>query len=118
MKTVLTTLALLLIAPSVANSQQVMFGPGWKEQRFSMFSSNDFGLNGESMSVRSDETVSLMWTALPEALWDSREASWDWSVARSVPPTDLTLKGAMIATCRFTSCSCPERRQRLRGVGV
>ena len=94
MKTVLTTLALwLLVAPSAANSQQVMFGPGWKEQRFSMFSSNDFGLNGETMSVRSDETVSLMWTALPEALWDSREASWDWSVERSVPPTDLTVKG-------------------------
>ena len=94
MKSFVTTIALMCgVAPGVAFGQQVMFGQGWKEQRFSMFSSNDYGLNGETLKVSSDETVSLLWTQLPESLWDKRDVSWDWSVSQSVPPTDLTLKG-------------------------
>lgn len=83
----------LTFVPVVVSAQQVMFGNGWKEQRFSMFSSNDFSLNGESLGVRSDGTVSLMWTALPQSVWDSRVARWDWTVEKSVKTTDLTKKG-------------------------
>jgi len=115
----LTAALALLLVPSAAFSQQVMFGPGWKEQRFSMFSSNDFGLNGETMSVRSDDTVSLMWTALPEALWDSREASWFWSVERSVPPTDLTVKGGDDRNLSLYFVFLPrEAAEAARGEGV
>ncbi len=83
----------LFIAPAVVSAQQVMFGNGWKEQRFSMFSSNDFSLNGDSLGVHSDGTVSLLWTALPPSAWQSRVARWDWAVETSVTATDLTQKG-------------------------
>lgn len=94
MKPILAILVFGLgLTPGLAIGQQVLFGQGWKEQRFSMFSSNDYGLKGQTLEVKSDETVSLLWTQLPESLWEKRGASWDWNVSKSVPPTDLTLKG-------------------------
>ncbi|MCR9149130.1 MAG: DUF3047 domain-containing protein [Rhodobacteraceae bacterium] len=88
------SLALIPAAvPGVAVAQQVHFGDGWTEQRFSLFSGNEFSLNGDTLSVRSDDTVSLLWTRLPESMWAKRAATWDWAVDRSVPATDLTRKG-------------------------
>ncbi|MGC9417471.1 MAG: DUF3047 domain-containing protein [Rhodovulum sp.] len=83
----------LALAAAPAPAQQIPFAAGWTEQRFSLLSSNDFGLNGDSLGVRSDGTVSLLWTPLPPALWSGRVAAWDWRVDRSVPATDLTRKG-------------------------
>lgn len=74
-------------------AQQVSFSSGWKEQRFSLFSSNDYALGRETLGVRSDGSVSLLWSALPKSLWGSRQAAWDWAVETSVPATDLTRKG-------------------------
>lgn len=84
---------LLVLTPTLAAAQQIQFGPGWTEQRFSMFSSNDYTLGGDTLQVRSDDTVSLLWSRLPETMWNNRRASWDWTVERSVPATDLTRKG-------------------------
>lgn len=86
----LLTMAMLA---SVSQAQQVTFGQSWAEQRFSMFSSNEFALNGSSLGVRSDGTVSMVWSRLPKSFWQKREARWDWVVEQSVPPTDLTQKG-------------------------
>ncbi|SET68859.1 DUF3047 domain-containing protein [Oceanicella actignis] len=66
---------------------------GWAEQRFSLFFGNEWRTRGTSLEVRADGTVSMLWSALPEAAWGARAASWRWSVARSVPPTDLTRRG-------------------------
>ena len=79
--------------PAFAVAQQISFNNGWKEQRFSMVSSNEYTLGGDTLGVASDGTVSLLWSALPEAAWDSRSARWDWAVDRSVAATDLTQKG-------------------------
>lgn len=84
---------LLMVAPGLANSQQVTFDNNWKEQRFSLFGSNDFALNGGSLGVKSKGTVSLLWTALPQSMWPKAQASWDWAVDQSVPATDLSKKG-------------------------
>jgi hypothetical protein len=94
MKKIVTVVACLLATePNFASAQQVVFGKSWKEQRFSMLTSNDFALNGDSLGVTSDGTVSLLWTSLPETMWDKRQATWEWAVERSVPATDLSRKG-------------------------
>jgi hypothetical protein len=88
--------ALLLacvVLPTAVVAQQVSFGSSWNEQRFSMFSSNEYTLNGNSLGVRSDGTVSMLWSRLPKSMWQKREAAWDWAVEQSVPATDLTKKG-------------------------
>ncbi|MGG7565880.1 DUF3047 domain-containing protein [Rhodovulum sp. DZ06] len=82
--------SLLAAAPAAANP--VGFD-GWTEQRFSLFSSNDFAADGDALSVRSDGTVSLLWTALPAAYAPARNAAWSWAVDASVPATDLTARG-------------------------
>jgi hypothetical protein len=84
---------LLFLGPGLAGAQEVSFGEDWREQRFSLFSGNRFGLEGDRLSVRSEGTVSLLWRPLPESLGDAQKARWNWSVERSVPPTDLTVRG-------------------------
>ena len=83
--------ATLLAAPAFAAS--VPFDGNWKEQRFSLFSSNDYGFNGGSMTLSSDGSVSLVYRPLPESSWPSTTAKWNWSVQTSVPATDLRKKG-------------------------
>lgn len=92
-KTILAVAAGLVLWSGAANAQQVSFSTGWTEQRFSLFSSNAYSATAEGLEVRSDGTASLLWTALPRAMWSGRQASWAWSVGRSVPATDLTRKG-------------------------
>jgi hypothetical protein len=66
---------------------------GWTEQRFSMFSSNTYQQAGNALGVTSRGTVSLLWTRLAPSERGSTGASWQWSVAQSVPPTALDRKG-------------------------
>ena len=83
----------LTISSSLVCAEQVYFDDGWREQKFSLFSSNDFLLGGHTLGVRSNKTVSVLWTRLPLSMWGGRRAKWDWAVELSVPPTDLTKKG-------------------------
>ena len=92
MKTFAIIAACALIT-GTAQAQQVKFDSSWTEQRFSMFSSNDYALRGNSLGVKSDGTVSLLWTSLPQSMWAKTRAKWNWSVEQSVPATNLSLKG-------------------------
>ena len=85
--------AALAMSAADVEASFVKFGNQWREQRFSLFSSNDFDLSGESLQVGSDGTVSLLWTKLPAGAQTARGAAWSWQVRRSVPATDLTRKG-------------------------
>ena len=120
MQTRAAALSLMLaFAPAVAGAQQVHFGDGWREQRFSLFSGNEFSLQGDTLAVRSERTVSLLWTRLPESMWGKRQARWDWAVDRSVPPTDLTRKGGDDRNLSLYFLFLPEqvaREGRNRGV--
>lgn len=88
-----SALAFLLLCAAPATAATVSFDKAWQEQRFSLFSSNDFGLSGDSLNVGSDGTVSLVWTKLAPDFRKVRKASWNWQVNQGVPPTDLTAKG-------------------------
>jgi hypothetical protein len=78
---------------SCAAAEQVTFSDSWNEQTFSLFSSNEFELNGDTLEISSDGTVSILWKILPSVMWGANQAHWNWVVKASVPPTDLTLKG-------------------------
>lgn len=82
---------LALSGPTLAAT--VPFDQSWKEQRFSLFSSNDYRFAGSSMTMASDGSVSLAYRPLPESLWSGTAASWQWRVDQSVPATDLRRKG-------------------------
>lgn len=71
----------------------VAFDGSWREQGFALFSSNDYGQSGGSLSVGSDGTVSLLWKAVPQNLRGATRASWTWAVSEGVPATDLRRKG-------------------------
>ncbi|SEK97685.1 Protein of unknown function [Roseovarius nanhaiticus] len=84
-------LACMLAAAPLPSAAQHL--GGWTEQKFSLFSSNTWAQGRDAVNVASDGTASMIWTALPEAEWDTRTASWTWSVSDSVPPTALDRKG-------------------------
>lgn len=90
---IITALTCLPMLGTPASADSILFDTTWSEQKFSLFSSNEYRLAGRSLDVESEGTVSLMWRALPQSEWDARAASWEWTVEQSVPATDLELKG-------------------------
>ena len=88
---ILAPLAALTIA-TAAHAAPVNFADGWREQRLSLFSSNDYSF-GESLQMVSDGSVSIAWSRVDRSDWDKRRASWVWQVDQGVPPTDLGQKG-------------------------
>ncbi|WP_322891416.1 MULTISPECIES: DUF3047 domain-containing protein [unclassified Yoonia] len=84
--------AFLLATAAPALAGPVSFASGWQEQRLSLFSSNRYGF-GESLTLESNGSVSIAWTRVPRADWNTRGASWSWTVEQSVPATDLSRKG-------------------------
>ena len=107
MRSLAPVLALMatLLASQTAPAQ-VAFG-GWSEQRFSMFGGNDWRQSNAGVSVTSDGAVSMLWTALPEALAEARSARWSWRGARSVPPTALSRNAP-----RFSEPFCTVNTER------
>ena len=89
----LLALVIFLCTSAHVSAKPIDFSDGWSEQRFSVFSSNEFEPSGKTLHIRSNGTASMFWSRLPSALSDSTQAQWDWEVTASVPPTDLTLKG-------------------------
>lgn len=91
MRKVLAILGVMLLAP-VVQAGTIDFGSGWKNQRLSLFSTNQYSF-GKSLGITSNGSVSIAWTRLPQGDWNSTSAKWSWSVDKSVPPTDLARKG-------------------------
>jgi hypothetical protein len=89
----LALIPLLLAALTTASvAGPISFEDGWKEQRLSLFSSNDYRF-GANLDMVSDGSVSIAWTRVPPENWNSTRASWNWMVDQSVPATNLAQKG-------------------------
>ena len=89
----LFVLAASIFSCSLAEAEQVTFSDNWTEQAFSLFSSNEFILNADTLGISSEGTVSILWKKLPLSMSEANQADWDWAVEVSVPATDLTVKG-------------------------
>jgi hypothetical protein len=110
---------LCALAPMQALAGPVLFDTDWNEQRFSLFSGNSYGLEGARLSVASDRSVSLIWQALPQTEWAARSAQWSWRVERSVPATDLQLKGGDDRNLSLYFVFLPEQEARgIRSMNV
>jgi hypothetical protein len=81
----------LTAAPSFA--EPLRFTADWREQTFPRLTANRYAAQGDRLDIVSDQAVSVLYTALPEARWSGRQATWNWRVEQSVPPTDLRRKG-------------------------
>lgn len=84
---------LLCFTGAQATAERLRFDKTWAEQGFLRFWTNDYQLGGRQLKVVSDGTVSLLYRPVPKTAWNSKMASWGWSVAQSVVATDLTRKG-------------------------
>jgi hypothetical protein len=77
-----------------ADGLSISFRDGsWAEQTFPFKRANDYAIEGQTLTIDSERSVSMLYARLPNAVWNARSASWDWKVLRSVPGTDLTKKG-------------------------
>ena len=91
MRLLLSSVLVIFAAVSAA-AGPVNFSDGWREQRLSLFSSNDYTF-GQNLGLVSDGSVSIAWARVGRDDWETDGASWRWTVEQSVPPTDLSLKG-------------------------
>lgn len=85
-------LALALSTATAASAGPVSFSSGWSEQKLSLFSSNDYAF-GANLSMVSNGSVSIAWSRVAQSDWGANGASWNWTVNKSVPATDLSRKG-------------------------
>ncbi len=89
----IAVLAVLLLTPVWASANQVMFDGSWQDQSFLFRSDNEYIQEGTRLTIRSDDSVSVLWRSAPPDVRHARQASWYWSVEQGVAPTDLSLKG-------------------------
>ncbi|WP_161471003.1 DUF3047 domain-containing protein [Tropicimonas marinistellae] len=76
-----------------ADAAEIPFDRVWREQTFPFKAPNDWFLGSKRLGLQSEGSVSLIYRQLDSSFWRARNASWQWSVQESVPPTDLTRKG-------------------------
>jgi hypothetical protein len=101
-----------------AQAQGVAFDQSWQTQRFSLFSSNTYRFNGNSLSIASDGSVSLAYARLAQAAWGSTSAKWSWEVAQSVPATNLAQKGGDDRNASLYFVFLPEAEARALGASA
>ena len=80
-----------LAAP--AGGEPIAFDGSWEPFGFPHLADNEFELSGDSLNIRSDDSVSFVFKLLPRRLWKAKTARWKWTVDQSVPPTDLSQRG-------------------------
>lgn len=83
----------LVVGVLPAAADPVAFSGDWREQTFFRSAANQYALSGDTLGIASDGGVSVVYSALPQAQWGKRKATWNWQVSQSVPATDLTVKG-------------------------
>ncbi|MFP7673875.1 DUF3047 domain-containing protein [Marivita sp. S0852] len=109
-------LSLMAVPVSAA---PVSFDGAWKTQKFSLFSSNTYGFNGNSVSVTSDGSVSLAYRPLDTSYWNATSAQWSWRVDEGVPATDLRQKGGDDRNLALYFVFLPpDQAQALQGASV
>ena len=103
---------------SSALAASVSLSEGWKNQRLSLFSKNDYDF-GQSLGIASDGAVSIAWRKLPRSFWETERASWNWSVSQSVPATDLSVKGGDDRNISIYFLFAPDdQAEKLAGAGI
>ena len=89
----LALIAALALTAAPVLAEPMRFTPDWREQSFPRLTANRYAAQGDRLDIASDQGVSVLYTALPETRWAGRQATWNWTVEQSVPPTDLRRKG-------------------------
>ena len=81
---------------AVADQIAFRFGPAndWRYLSFPGRQAAEFRAGGaNTVVVRADSAVGVLWHAIPQMLSGASIAQWRWRVTAGVGPTDLTKKG-------------------------
>ena len=73
-KTQLISLLMFLCSWTYIAADQVDFSDGWREQRFSLFSSNEFEPSGETLGIGSDDRLNVLEPSTSQALGQQSSA--------------------------------------------
>lgn len=115
----LAATAVLAVLATSAWAGAIRFDEGWREQTFPFKRPNAWTLAADRLSLSSDGGVSLLYRPLGRGEAAARQASWQWSVRQSVPPTDLTRKGGDDRNLALYFLFLPDAAaDRLRGAGL
>jgi len=79
--------------PAFARPSPEVFDARWRHLTFRRIPPTGFRPEGTRLIVRSERGASVFWRVLAEGERGLLRASWRWSVARSVPATDLARRG-------------------------
>lgn len=81
------------LIPARAGATPLAFDARWEALTFSGIPPTRYALSGDSVRITAEQSSSVIYRAVPEALRGARRARWWWRVEDSVPPTDLAQRG-------------------------
>lgn len=79
--------------PARAQAGALAFDESWEPLTFSGIPPTRYALRGDSVQITAEQSSSVIFRPVPDALRAARQASWWWRVEDSVPPTDLSQRG-------------------------
>ncbi len=80
-------------AVATASAHAVRFTDGWKALEFFRIPATSYRMGGDVVDILARQSSSVIFSPLPPEDRNATSARWRWSTTRSVPPTDLTVKG-------------------------
>jgi DUF3047 family protein len=86
-------IALTLAAP-VVQAHEVDFTKDWKNLDFRSIPATVYTMNGTSVEITASKSSSVTYSPIHRPDWQAFNAAWSWEAMSSVPPTNLSQKGA------------------------
>jgi hypothetical protein len=69
------------------------FDRGWQALTFRRIPATQYTLNGARLGIVAEQSSSMIYRSVSPSAQGATAARWSWSVAESVPPTDLATRG-------------------------
>jgi DUF3047 family protein len=94
MRRLLTTLIALTLTAPMALAHEIDFTKDWKTLEFRSIPATEYIMNGASVDITARKSSSVTYSPIHRPDWQAFNAAWSWEAISSVPPTNLSEKGA------------------------
>jgi DUF3047 family protein len=94
MRNLLTTLIALTLTAPMALAHEVGFTTDWKNLEFRSIPATEYIMNGASVDITARKSSSVTYSPIHRPDWQAFNAAWSWEAISTVPPTNLSEKGA------------------------
>ncbi|NOX73885.1 MAG: DUF3047 domain-containing protein [Alphaproteobacteria bacterium] len=94
MRKFLAILMVLTVTTPMAVAHEIRFTEDWKTLEFRSIPATEYTMNGSTVEITAEKSSSVIYSPIHRLDWQAFNATWSWEAISSVPPTNLSEKGA------------------------